>query len=54
MMKRNLVVAFGIVTMGISLIALPAHTTQAQSSQDNSVSSLKREIEMNPALRVRA
>ncbi len=44
MVKRNLVVAAGMVAMGISLIALPAHTTQAQSSQDNSVSSLNREI----------
>lgn len=44
MMKRNLLVALGIAALGISLIALPAHTAQPQSSQDNSVASLKREI----------
>jgi serine protease Do len=44
MMKRNLLVAVGIAALGISLIALPAHTTPAQSPQENSVASLKREI----------
>ena len=44
MMKRNLLVALGIAALGISLIALPARTAQLQSSQDNSVASLKREI----------
>jgi len=44
MMKRNLLVVLGIAALGISLIALPAHTAQPQSSQDNSVASLKREI----------
>ena len=44
MMKRNSLVALGVAALGISLIALPVHTTQAQSSQENSVASLKREI----------
>jgi len=44
MMKRTLLVALGIAALGISLIALPARTAQPQSSQDNSVASLKREI----------
>ena len=44
MMKRNLLVAVGIAALGISLIALPARTAQPQSSQENSVASLKREI----------
>ena len=44
MMKRKLLVALGIAALGISLIALPARTAQPQSSQENSVASLKREI----------
>jgi len=44
MMKRNFLVAVGTAAFGISLIALPAHTTQTQSSQENFVASLKREI----------
>jgi S1-C subfamily serine protease len=43
MMKRNLLVAAGVAALGIVLIALPAHTTP-QSSPENSVASLKREI----------
>jgi membrane-associated protease RseP (regulator of RpoE activity) len=43
-MKRKILIAVGLVALGISLIALPAHTTQVQSSQDNSVAALKREI----------
>jgi len=44
MMKRTLLVAVGTAALGISLIALPAHSSHAQSSQENSVASLKREI----------
>ena len=44
MMKRTLLVAVGTAALGISLIALPAHSSRAQSSQENSVASLKREI----------
>ena len=44
MMKRTLLVAVGTAAFGISLIALPAHSSRAQSSQENSVASLKREI----------
>ena len=44
MMKRTLLVAIGTAALGISLIALPAHSSRAQSSQENSVASLKREI----------
>lgn len=44
MMKRTLLVAVGTAALGISLIALPAHSSRAQSSQENSVDSLKREI----------
>ena len=44
MMKRTLLVAVGTAALGISLIALPAHSSRAQSSQENSIVSLKREI----------
>jgi hypothetical protein len=44
MMKRNLLVVAGTAALGISLIALPGHSTQAQSAAENSVTSLKREI----------
>jgi S1-C subfamily serine protease len=44
MTKRNLLITFGTVALGLSLAAVPAVSAQTQSSQDNSVASLKREI----------
>ena len=44
MTKRNLLITVGIASLGLSLVALPTVSGQTQSSQDNSVASLKREI----------
>src|SRR5579859_1769857 len=44
MLKRNLLLAVGTVALGISLLALPSHTIQAQTPRQDSVASLKREI----------
>ena len=44
MNKRNLLLACATATLGISLVALPAVSGQKQTSQDNSVTALKREI----------
>lgn len=44
MNKRNLFLACGTAALGITLAALPAVSSQKQTSQDNSVATLKREI----------
>ena len=44
MTKRNLLIAIGTVTLGISLAALPGLSKSTEPQQDDSVAALKREI----------
>jgi serine protease Do len=44
MTKRNLLITVGTAALGLSLVALPGVSGQPQTSQDNTVASLKREI----------